>query len=188
MFELQNANAKISSFNPRAEKHGDDNKLAADIGIEVALGNEILEHFDSYLCGALFRAVRTGEQQELIEGARLTAVRFPRIGAVRWDEEYTGYELKIGNELGLSDPLHLVDVTVRKFSFAAIEGGSVAVKFSLICHPDRGEAGELCSLIQEQVSLTLIPPIKQDEQPGPDVPGAQASMLDAVAEDLSKAA
>lgn len=162
MFSLEKQRVKISSFNPRAEKHGEDNKLAADIKFEVSLPNVILDEFSKDLRKALYRKAAKGEQQDLIEGTEgLVALKFPRLGAQRWDEEFNGYEIQIDSDLGLKDPLVLVDVTVRKFAFEPIEGGSVAITFSAICHPDQDEAGALCALIQEEVDLTLTPPSAQ---------------------------
>jgi len=162
MFQLEKHLVKIASFNPRAEKHGEDNKLAADIKFEVDVSNAILDEFDKDLRKALYRKAAKGEQPDLIEGADgLVAVKFPRIGALSWEEEFPGYEIELDGGLGLADPLILVDVTLRKFKFAAIEGGSVSMSFSAVCHPEPSEAGQLCALIQEQAELTLTPPSAQ---------------------------
>ena len=164
MFELEKASSFISSFNPRAEKHGEDNKLAADIKVELQLHNSALDSFHKDLRPALFRKPAKGEQQDLIDKDAMTAVKFPRLGAISWDEEFTGYEIEIGIGLGLSEPLFMADVTVKKFRFEPLEGGSVSVTFSVICHPDAEEAGLLCGLIQSDVELTLTPPSKQAEE------------------------
>lgn len=164
MFQTENQLAKIASFNPRAEKHGDDNKLAADIKFEISAGNAALDAFSPDLRKALFRKATKGEQQDLIEGSDgLVAVKFPRLGALAWDEEFPGYELEIGGGLGLAEPLVLVDVTLKKFRFEPLEGGSVLITFSAVFHPDTEEAGALCALIQDEVELTLTPPSKQED-------------------------
>lgn len=169
MFELQGHTAKIASFNPRAEKHGDDNKLAADIKFELTCGNSVLDAFHKDLRPALYRKAGKGEQQDLIAGADgLVAVKFPRVGGLSWDEEFPGYELSIAGGLGLSEPLDLVDVTLKKFKFDPLEGGSVAITFSAVFHPDTEEAGTLCSLIQSEVELSLFPPSKQDAEQLPE--------------------
>lgn len=168
MFELDTHTAKIASFNPRAEKHGDDNKLAADIKFELACSNAMLDQFHPDLRASLYRKATAGEQQDLIAGGdALVAVKFPRVGGIGWDEEFPGYELSISGGLGLSEPLDLVDVTLKKFKFAPLEGGSVAVTFSAVFHPDAEEAGTLCALIQDDVELTLVPPTKQDDEESP---------------------
>lgn len=161
MFELAKTSAKIANFNPRAEKHGEDNKLAADIKVELQVHNSVLDNFDKKLRGTLFRKPGKGEQPDMLDKDQLTAVQFPRMGELSWDEEFPGYDLEIASGMGLSEPLFLSDVTLKKFRFEAIEGGSVNVTFNVICHPDKAEAGELCALIQSDAEITLTPPKKQ---------------------------
>lgn len=163
MFNLDNALVRIANVNPRAEKHGDENKLACDLKIEVKAPNSVLDAFHKDLRKALYRKPASGEQQDLIEGAEgLTAVKFPRVGELRWDEDFPGYDIKIGAPgLGLIEPLELVDVTVKKLAFEPLEGGSVAITFNVICHPDSDEIGQLCQLIQEEAEVTLTPPKNQ---------------------------
>ena len=182
MFELTKAQAQLAHVTPIAEKHGDDNKLAMALKIAVNLPNAMLEHFDSHLRGALFREVKTGEQQELIAADAFTAVRFPRLGPVSWEDEYTGYELDLSTGLDLSDPLAFVDVTLKKFRFEPIEGGSVSITFNAIVHPEPAEAGQLCALIQEVVTLTLRSPMKPEVADiDPDEPAANDHLEQAAA-------
>ena|SRR5690606_15575740 len=163
MFELTDHTAKIASFTPIAEKHGDENKLAASLKLELTCSNAVLDAFHKDLRTALYRKAGSGEQQDLIEGADgLVAVKFPRIGGLSWDEEFPGYELSLSGFMGIADSLDLVDVTLKKFKFEPLEGGSVALTFSAVFHPDAEEAGQLCALIQDEVELTLVPPSKQD--------------------------
>jgi len=161
MFGLQKQQVRLANFNPRAEKHGEDNKLAGDLKIEVVTSNSVLDEFDKGLRQAFFRKPGKGEQQDLIEPGALTEVKFPKLGVGRWDEEFPGYDLTIETGLGLKDPIVLIDCTLRKFAFEFLQGGSVAVSFSVICHPESKEAGELCALIQSDIELTLTPPSEQ---------------------------
>ena len=158
MFEVDQTRAFVSSVNMRAEKHGDENVLASDIKFEVHLSNTILDEFDKGLKASFYREVRKGEQPDLIGDNKFAAVRYPLLGGFRWEEEFTGYRVSIGSELGLSDPLELSDITLKKFSFDPMEGGSVTVTFNAVAHPTSDEAGELCALIQQHVQLTLIAP------------------------------
>lgn len=162
MFELNDAAAKVVNFNPRAEKHGDENKMAGDLKLLATTGNGVLDFFSKELRKTLYRKPSQGEQQDLIDGSDgLTAVKFPRLGALSWDEDYPGYHLVIGGGLGLSEPMVLKDVTLKRFRFAALDGGSVQVGVSALFHPSTEQAGQLCALIQEEVQITLIPPTKQ---------------------------
>ncbi|WP_312252749.1 hypothetical protein [Stenotrophomonas sp.] len=162
MFELNDATAKVANYNPRAEKHGDENKMAGDLKLLATTGSAVLDFFNKDLRKTLYRKPNQGEQQDLIEGSDgLTAVKFPRLGALQWDEEYPGYHLVIGSGLGLSEPMVLKDVTLKRFRFEALDGGSVSVGLSALFHPTPEQAGQLCALIQEDVQITLIPPTKQ---------------------------
>ncbi len=162
MFELRDAAAKVANFNPRAEKHGDENKLAGDLKLVVVVGNTVLDYFAKGLRQALYRKAAAGEQQDLIEGSDgLTAVKFPRLGALSWDEEYPGYELVIGSGLGLSEPIVIADVMLKRVRFEPLEGGSLQMTFSAVFHPTKGEAGALCALIQNDVQLDLNSPLSQ---------------------------
>lgn len=162
MFELNDATAKVANFNPRAEKHGEENKLAGDLKCVAVTNSSVLDFFSKDLRKALYRKATQGEQQDLIEGADgLTAVKFPRLGSLSWAEEYPGYELVIGTGLGLSEPLVISDVTLKRFKFEPLEGGSLAVTFSAVFHPSPEDAGLLCALIQNDVQLTLVSPLNQ---------------------------
>lgn len=163
MFEVQSSRAFVSSYNPRAEKHGDENKPAGDLRIEVTGLNTILEQFDNGLTSALFREVRKGdetrgEMEQIDIISALPSVRYPLLQGLKWDDEYTGYKLVIESESGMLDPIEFCDVTLKKFAFEPIEGGSVRITFNAIVHPEKDQSGELCALIQEHVNLTLIAP------------------------------
>ncbi|PJL71665.1 hypothetical protein B9Y75_06785 [Stenotrophomonas maltophilia] len=160
MFELNDATAKVANFNPRAEKHGDENKPAGDLKLVVCVANGVLDYFQKGLRQALYRKPNQGEQQDLIEGSDgLTAVKFPKLGALSWDEEYPGYSMVIGGGLGLEKPLVIVDVTLKKISFEPLEGGSLQITFSAAFHPTKLESGPLCELIKSDVQVTLVSPL-----------------------------
>ncbi len=164
MFQTDKQLAKIASFTPIAEKHGDENKLAASLKFELSAANSALDAFSPKLRKFLFRKAGKGEQQDLIEGTDgLVALEMPRLGALSWDEEFPGYEIEIAGGLHLAEPIVQVDVTLKKFRFEPLEGGSVLITFSAVFHPDAEEAGALCALIQDEVELTLTPPTKQED-------------------------
>ena len=39
------------------------------------------------------------------------------MGELSWDEEFPGYDTEIASGMGLSEPLFLSDVTLKKFRF-----------------------------------------------------------------------
>lgn len=165
MLALTNQFARVANFNPRAEKHGDDNVLAADIKLEVNASSHVLDLFDTSLRPLLFRKPEAGEQPALFtEGDGLTALRLPHLAPLKWDNDYTGWTLSIDSGLGISEPLVLTEVELSNFTFEATEGGTVKTTFRATCHPDADQSGLLCTLIGDDVELTLSPPVEATAQ------------------------
>ena len=54
MFSLANQSAKLTSVNPRAEIHGTDHVMAADLKFEIKVGNDVLSEFDPSLKSSLY--------------------------------------------------------------------------------------------------------------------------------------
>lgn len=159
-FQLSRQPAKIDSFNPRAEKHGDENVPAGDIKITVTGHSSMLDAFDPKLRPLLYRKPDlSGEQQALLEGDDLTALALPNLKPLQLDEDFPGYTLEISAGLDFSQPLVLSDVKLSNFKFAPENGGSLKVSLSAACHPDEEQAGVLCSLIQETPYISLQPPV-----------------------------
>lgn len=160
MFNLENHPAKIASFNPRAEKHGDENVIAGDLKFEVTCGNGALDHFDKALRKMLCRKPASGEQSDLplSDTDGLTQRKLPHLAPLKWDEDFPGYTLSITTGLALDEALKLSDVELSGFVFEALDGGSVSITFRASFHPDGRTSGKLCQLIQETVDITLTPP------------------------------
>jgi hypothetical protein len=158
-FALSKHPAKIDSFNPRAEKHGDENVPAGDIKFTLKGHSSLLDLFDPSYRPFLFRkADSSGDQPSLIEGDNLTALAKPKLKSLRLDEDFPGYVLEIGSGLDIGKPLRLSDVELSGWIFEAIEGGSVGITFSATVHGDADDFGELCQQIQNVVDVTLEPP------------------------------
>lgn len=158
-FQLCRQVAKIDSFNPRAEKHGDENVPAGDIKFTTTGHSSMLDAFNRGLRPLLYRkADLVGEQQALLEGDDLTALAMPNLKPLRLDEDYPGYRLEISEGLEFSRPIVMDDVELSGFVFEPAEGGSVKISFRAACHPDEEISGALCQLIQESPYITLVPP------------------------------
>lgn len=164
-FSLNNHPCVIASFNPRSEKHGDENVPAGDIKLSTRVHSSVLDQFDPSYRSFLFRkADHEGEQQALLEGDTLTSLAKPKLAPLSLKEDWPGYRLVIGSGLDLGHPLVLTDVELSNFKIEAMEGGSVALSFSATAHPDADAAGALCQAIQDTVDVTLEPPTKPDGQ------------------------
>lgn len=162
MFELKDHPCKVDSFTPRAEKHGDANVPAGTLTLSTRVHSAVLDSFDPTFRPFLFRKAEAGgDQQPLLPGDTLTALAKPNLKTLVLDEDFPGYVLQIGTGMGLADPVKLTEAELSSFRIDAMSGGSVALKFSVSVHPDQDQAGVLCSLIQETVDVTLIPPTVQ---------------------------
>jgi hypothetical protein len=167
MFNLTNQSVKILDFNPRMEKHGDENVLAGDLKVEASVHSSQLDHFDPQLRKFLYRKPAPGEQVELPLGGshdNLTALRVPKLAPFKWAEDFPGYKLEIESGLAIDEVLKLSDVELSNFTFEALDGGSVKLTFRASFHQDGRTSGKLCQLIQETVTISLMPPSKEDQQ------------------------
>lgn len=156
MFSLQEQAVKLTSFNPRAELHGEDRVPAADLGFEVKLPNTVLAEFHQSLRGMLYK--RPDQPDLADDGDHMPDLRFPEFGTLKWNHDYAGYETTIHWGASGKDNIVLSDCEVDKFKFECQNGGTVVISFRVVAHPTERDMGRLCSLIQQDVDVTLQPP------------------------------
>jgi hypothetical protein len=162
MFSLDQQTAKLTNVNPRAELHGDEHHLAADLNFEIAVGNDVLSEFSPTLKASLYRKMEKGEQDLLPEEpGTLSKLKHPEMGAIKWAKELTGYEALIHYGVTETQNIRLIDCTVDRFRFDCNDGGTVIVQFRVIVHPETNELGRMCEMIQQDVVLSLIEPQTQ---------------------------
>lgn len=165
-FALSKHPCKIDSFNPRAEKHGDENVPAGDIKFSTRVHSSVLDLFDPSYRQFLFRAAESsGDQPALLPGDRLTALAKPKLQPLLLKEDWPGYMLLIGSGADIAEPLRLTDVELSSFRIEAMNGGSVGLSFSATVHPSEEQAGRLCQEIQNTVDVTLEPPQATEQMP-----------------------
>lgn len=162
MFQLVKQQAKISSVNPRAEKHGKENVPAIDVKLQIRTRSTVLDGLDPTLRKLLFRKPAKDEvvQGELPVGDTddLTARKFKHLAMIPWNEKLLGYQLDIGSGLESTTALECDEVTVSAFKIEPLDGGSVCVDFTCSFPADEVQSGKLCQMIQEMVEITLVPP------------------------------
>jgi hypothetical protein len=173
MFSLTNQKAKLDAVNPRAELHGNDTKLACDLKISIKVSNDVLSEFHPSLKGCLYTANESAQADLIQEPGHLPSLRFPQMGAIKWDKDFAGYTVVIPYGATGKDDIVLGDCTVDNFKFDCQDGGTVGVSFRVIAHPEEGQMGRLCSMIQGEVEVTLTPP-SADEQLQQDLTAASA--------------
>lgn len=77
---------------------------------------------------------------------------------MKWDKEYSGYDFVMHYGIGESSNLKLDTCQVDKWRFDCQDGGTVITSFRVIAHPSEDQIGHLCAQIQQNITLSLIPP------------------------------
>lgn len=165
MFSLQNQTAKLTSVNPRAEIHGADRVMAADIKFEIKVSNDVLSEFDPSLKSALYRKPDESDSQAelaISDPGHLPKLKFPQMGAIKWDKEFAGDELVVHYGISGNDDVVLTAKAVDNFRFDCQDGGTVNVSFRVIAHPKGEDLGRLCEMIQQECTISLTPPSPAD--------------------------
>ena len=158
----------LGNVNPRMEKHGKANKLTADLKVTIDFSNDVLDKIEPGLLAALYRKPTKNDPGDLFDGTEsapgLRILKFPKIGALSYDNEFPGYHVTIHRGVSGGNDIALDDVTIDGMKFDAKEGGTVALTFRAVIHPDveKGHLDALCALIQSEIDITLSPPSVDD--------------------------
>lgn len=158
-FELSRRNSMLSSFNPRAEKHGEDPKPAADIAFAINMPSSDLAMFHPTLRSLLFckDADHPGDLAD--RGTDSPHLRFPKISSpIAWAHEIVGATLTIHYGTGGKSDLKIEGCTVNKFTIDPQEGGTCIVNFRVQGHPSEQQNGKLSYMIQKDVEISLDAP------------------------------
>lgn len=105
MFALDGQNARFSSFNPRPEKHGDDNVPASDLQFQTIVPGITLNLFENKLREAFYRKMKADETAgDLMDQAEtppdgLVKLKFTQMGDILWKREYPGYKCNLQTRL-----------------------------------------------------------------------------------------
>ncbi len=152
--------ARLMSVNPRAECHGEDKALGADIKLEIKTTNDVLAEIHPSLKSLLFMPPDES-QGELLERDphHMPKLRFPDMkGPVKWDWDSVGYTLHVHYGVSGKSDIRQLDCKIGKLTFAPIEGGSVSLGLRLQFSPTPETMGRLCELIGQDITLSLEPP------------------------------
>lgn len=158
MFELIDQTVKLASVNPRAEIHGEERKPAFDLKIEAACSSDVLIQFHSELRTTLYKKPDSPDLAEQGTDDAFTALRFPKLGALKWDWEGSGYTLIVGYGIRGKSDIKLGDCKVDGIRIEPQNGGTVNISCRVIAHPESKDVGKLCEMIQQNIEISLVPP------------------------------
>jgi hypothetical protein len=169
ILELDNVVAKITSVKPISEKHGKQRVPAHSIIFEIERENTVLIPFDSQLRSAFYQKPRRAvvdekSGQTSLDIARstdgLTELRFPWWS--QWIEvpgDLIGYEVRL--HTGNTERSHILldDAKLSAFFVLPKDFGMSLLKLKAIVHPAAHEKGKIDELLQQEVPVTITPPV-----------------------------
>ena len=157
MFELMDQKARLHSYTPRRELHGETPVPAATLIFETVVDADVLALFSPTLRHFLFhKAEHSPDLAD--EAAEANDLRYPEItNALKWTLELVGAVLTIEHGLGAKSDLVLPGAKVDGFQITPAQGGMVNVRFSVGAHPDERQSGKLAFLIGTELTITLTP-------------------------------
>ena len=167
-FELKTpTTVSLENVSTRIEHHGDAHVLAVDLKVVLTSNNKTLDLFHPKLREALFCSLASDASKAAGQGeidlpvSDLPNMTFPMIDyPIKWDLELSGFVARIDYGLGGDADIVLNLCTLKRFKFSPIEGGSVAVEFTISSAADIDEriAGKLSVMQQQPISITLLAP------------------------------
>jgi hypothetical protein len=182
MFQIPEfTQARVASITNRVEKHGDDEKPAVSLSLEIEAENTILDQIDPKIREALFKP-KPDEEPELPGVEQSTPVlRCNSIDRVTLPTKHEGWTLGIDAGIGGdAEPMKFGSVKADKFSVEPKQGGSIVLRLRVgTSDVDAERLGWLGMHNGEDIWITLIPPEPKPEaidgttghpgaQPGPD--------------------
>ena len=177
--------AHVASVTNRVEKHGDDEKPAVSIGLELTVANKLLDIIDPALRQALWKP-KPDEEPEL-PGVEVSTpiLRCNSIERVVLPTKHEGWTLAVDDGIDDTKPMLFGGTKVDKFSVEPMQGGSAVLR--LRCGSsdiDAEKIGKLAMHNGQSIWITLTPPEKPAEaidgtkgHPGADSGAADATDL-----------
>lgn len=177
--------AHVASVTNRVEKHGDDEKPAVSIGLELTVANTLLDIIDPALRQALWKP-KPDEEPEL-PGVEVSTpiLRCNSIERVVLPTKHEGWTLAVDDGIDDTKPMLFGGTKVDKFSVEPMQGGSAVLR--LRCGSsdiDAEKIGKLAMHNGQSIWITLTPPEKPAEaidgtkgHPGADSGAADATDL-----------
>lgn len=160
--------ARLATLTSRVEKHGDDDKPAASLGVEIETGNTILDGIDPTLRPTLWKA---DDDQPMLPGVEpaLTVLRCNSIDRVALPTKHEGWTLAIDDGIDDTKPALFGGCKVDKFTAEPKQGGRVLLRLRIgTSDLDKARAGMLSMHVGQAIWIKLTAPQKgadDGEQP-----------------------
>ena len=161
MFQIPEfVEARLATLTPRNEKHGDDDKPAVSIGVEIETANTILDGIDPTLRPTLWKA---DDDQPMLPGvdAALTVLRCNSIDRVALPTKHDGWTLAVDDGIDDTKPSLFGGCKVDKFSAEPKQGGRVLLRLRIgTSDLDADRSGMLGMHVGQPIWIKLTAPEK----------------------------
>lgn len=159
MFQiLEFTEAHLATLTPRSEKHGDDDKPAVSLALEIVGANTLLDSIDPTIREALYKAV---EGQEDLPGVdpSTPVLRCNSIDRVILPTKHEGWTLQVDDGIDNTDPMTFGGCKVDKLSVEPKQGGSITLRMRVgTSDLDAARSGFLGMHVGQSVRITLTAP------------------------------
>lgn len=149
-----------------------DDQPAATLQFTYRTSNDVLSEFSPDLKSSLYRRPHKGEgdmadaaDPRLDDPNYLPCLKYPNMqNKVMLSDKVVGATVAVHHGIGGKSDLVMEDCTVRKFQLDPQEGGTVVVSMEVDCVPTKEQAGELHMKQNQDVVITITPPVADDGQ------------------------
>jgi hypothetical protein len=164
MFQIDTfIEATLASVTNRVERHGEDEKPAVSLRLEITASNTLLDLIDPKIRDSLYKAV---DDQEDLPGVEKST---PVLRCNSFEKHtlptcYEGWTLAVDDGIDDTKPMLFGGSKVDKFSFEAKQGGSIVLGLRVgTSDVDAEKLGKLAMHNGQSIWITLKAPEKKPE-------------------------
>ena len=161
MFQIQTmTEAHVASVTNRVEKHGEEDKPAVSLMLELTMANTELDLIDPKIRESLYKSADTDDLPGVEPSTPV--LRCNSFERHTLPTSYEGWTLAVDDGIDDTEPMLFGGVKADKFSFEAKQGGSVELKFRVgTSDVDAEKLGKLAMHNGQSIWITLKAPEKQ---------------------------
>lgn len=137
MFSTDKQEMHFSNLNTRSEKHGPEDKPAADITLSCSFPNKVLNSFQDGLMERLYDKPPEDEknlEMDVTHADFFPALACKKIKPFKWDEKWPGYRFRVMNDREEKKEtcfVLLADATLKDFTIELQDNGVVKLTFKV---------------------------------------------------------
>lgn len=161
MFQLiEFTEATLKTLTNRVEKHGDDDKPAVSLGMEITCSNAVLDLIDPKLRPTFYK--RKDDQPDLPDVEQILPVlQCHSVESVKLPTKHEGWTLQVDDGIDDTKPLTFQGCKCDKFSFEPKQGGSIVLRLRVgTSDLDAARSGMLGMHVGQSIWITLTAPEK----------------------------